>query len=698
MIVGRLLAFCGLGMLVVMAMAYVAAHYPAPDTGHSPAGHMSGRTLAAPALSPATSAYRRLEYGPVPAFVRPVSMPDPDTAEAELHGGARLLLADFQHDATNPQAGLYMRQVTQAVTGIGVATVSRYQVSIDPRYQTLVIHEATVIRDGERQSREGRIAADFLRQEPELADGVMTGMELAVLRIEDIRQGDILDIAYSVTGENPLLAPHQTRVFPLAAVPDIEQLSVRTTWPRGTAHAVAGPAGADEITVERRGSRTSFVLEPRRTRALAVEEGAPPEHVQIPVLMVSSWPDWASVAQWGRSFYQLPEHTDPDTAALAAHIRESYGAPARQLVAALEYVQDEIRYQAILLGDSTYVPAPPGETLRIRTGDCKAKTLLLLALLDALGIEAYPVMASTETGRGLDAFLPSPQLFNHVFVQARLGGEVFWLEPAATAQRGGLFARVPPDYGFVLVLEPGANGLTNMSPQDIPVASTTYHEAFDLLRQSLDEPIEWSLEITHRGIAADQWRSIVRQLGLGQVEQIFTAFYADYRGSAELERPLTVEDDEEANVLILRASWRVAPLMSQPDVTGRREIRLRVHSLADMLATTDLERTSPVMTAYPVHRRHIIEGGIDLPGNNFWNLEDRAETISNAAFEFNFSVTYDNGLLSLVYDQQALSPSVMLDEQIVEDNRRMWQLARSYILWANTSTEDGRTEAVEKGS
>lgn len=172
---------------------------------------MSGRTLAAPALSPATSADRRLEYGPVPAFVRPVSMPDPDTAEAELHGGARLLLADFQHDATNPRAGLYMRQVTQAVTGIGVATVSRYQVSIDPRYQTLVIHEATVIRDGERQSREGRIAADFLRQEPELADGVMTGMELAVLRIEDIRRGDILDIAYSVTGENPLLAPHQTR-------------------------------------------------------------------------------------------------------------------------------------------------------------------------------------------------------------------------------------------------------------------------------------------------------------------------------------------------------------------------------------------------------------------------------------------------------------------------------------------------------
>ena len=404
MIVGRLLAFCGLGMLVVMAMAYVAAHYPAPDTGHSPAGHMSGRTLAAPALSPATSADRRLEYGPVPAFVRPVSMPDPDTAEAELHGGARLLLADFQHDATNPQAGLYMRQVTQAVTGIGVATVSRYQVSIDPRYQTLVIHEATVIRDGERQSREGRIAADFLRQEPELADGVMTGMELAVLRIEDIRQGDILDIAYSVTGENPLLAPHQTRVFPLAAVPDIEQLSVRTTWPRGTAHAVAGPAGADEITVERRGSRTSFVLEPRRTRALAVEEGAPPEHVQIPVLMVSSWPDWASVAQWGRSFYQLPEHTDPDTAALAAHIRESYGVPARQLVAALEYVQDEIRYQAILLGDSTYVPAPPGETLRIRTGDCKAKTLLLLALLDALNLDANAT--ALEVGPGDGSFLP----------------------------------------------------------------------------------------------------------------------------------------------------------------------------------------------------------------------------------------------------------------------------------------------------
>ena len=42
-----------------------------------------------------------------------------------------------------------------------------------------------------------------------------------------------------------------------------------------------------------------------------------------------------------------------------------------------------------------------------RFGDCKDKTLLLLSLLDALGIEAYPALVNTDVQRGIRQQAPS---------------------------------------------------------------------------------------------------------------------------------------------------------------------------------------------------------------------------------------------------------------------------------------------------
>lgn len=54
---------------------------------------------------------------------------------------------------------------------------------------------------------------------------------------------------------------------------------------------------------------------------------------------------------------------------------------------------------------------------------------MLLELLDALGIEADPVLVSNGTSTdGLDARLPNPGHFHHVLVRARIAGEEYWLD------------------------------------------------------------------------------------------------------------------------------------------------------------------------------------------------------------------------------------------------------------------------------
>lgn len=50
------------------------------------------------------------------------------------------------------------------------------------------------------------------------------------------------------------------------------------------------------------------------------------------------------------------------------------------------------------MAGGNYVPQMPAFTWEKRYGDCKAKALLLLAMLRALDIEAEPVLASVGAG------------------------------------------------------------------------------------------------------------------------------------------------------------------------------------------------------------------------------------------------------------------------------------------------------------
>ena len=110
------------------------------------------------------------------------------------------------------------------------------------------------------------------------------------------------------------------------------------------------------------------------------------------------------------------------------HIRALLPDPKRRAEAALHLVQDKVRYLYLSASTGGYVPAAADETWSRRFGDCKGKTVLLLALLHGLGLDAIPVLVSTSEGDGLDAQVPTIGRFNHVMVRLQLDGHFYWLE------------------------------------------------------------------------------------------------------------------------------------------------------------------------------------------------------------------------------------------------------------------------------
>ena len=110
---------------------------------------------------------------------------------------------------------------------------------------------------------------------------------------------------------------------------------------------------------------------------------------------------------------------------------------------ALELVQDKVRYLFNGMEEGNYVPQTPTQTWSVRYGDCKAKTLLLLAMLRELGIEAEAVLANSQLGDWLPRRLPTPGAFDHVIVRATIGGESLWLDGTGSGARLADLGDVP---------------------------------------------------------------------------------------------------------------------------------------------------------------------------------------------------------------------------------------------------------------
>jgi hypothetical protein len=145
--------------------------------------------------------------------------------------------------------------------------------------------------------------------------------------------------------------------------------------------------------------------------------------------------------------------------------------PLVRAAEAMRMVQDEIRYFANGQAEGNLVPQSPVDTWNKRYGDCKAKSLLLAAVLRSLGIEAVPALAHASEGDLIPTRLPSFGAFNHMITRAVIAGKVYWLDGTLSGTRIPDLADTPP-YHYALPVRPGGADLEPMvySPPARPMA------------------------------------------------------------------------------------------------------------------------------------------------------------------------------------------------------------------------------------
>lgn len=132
---------------------------------------------------------------------------------------------------------------------------------------------------------------------------------------------------------------------------------------------------------------------------------------------------WEDLARYFWPYFSSDRELTPEMSSRVSELTAGLTDPLERARALAEFAQS-INYLSIALdlgSGGGYRPRAPVEVFQSNYGDCKDKTNLLVALLGAKGVEAYPLIVNWDSeASDVDADWVSPMQFNHCIVAIKV--------------------------------------------------------------------------------------------------------------------------------------------------------------------------------------------------------------------------------------------------------------------------------------
>lgn len=597
---------------------------------------------------PALAQPKGYELAPPPDWVLPLTADwaAPPPAE-QVAQGVFHLLTDHQVRIDGRERTSYRQLASKAINERGVERVANIEIRFDPAYQRLSLHAINIHRGGRKLAKLDSAVVRVLQRERELEALVFDGSKTAHVFLEDVRVGDVVEYAYSLRGHNPVFGERQFGRFDLQWNEPVARAHARLLWPANRALHWRRLNGAPEPAVHEGGTHRDFRWDRRDIALRIVESDAPGWFDPYPSVHWGEFEDWQAVVRWAQPLYRSAASPGAQVQAEAARIAARHADPAERLLAALRFVQSEVRYLGIEIGAGSHAPSPPEVVLRRRFGDCKDKTMLTIALLRALGIEARPALVNTAQRRGIRDWLPSPGAFNHVLVQARLGQDTYWLDPTRSPQAGRLDKVVQADFEAALVIDEASHELVPMAPNYLLTQWREVHALIDA-SAGFDRPVSYTVTTEVEGAAADSLRHALASQSREALQKRYLNYYAAYYPGTEAAGPLEVEDDPVVNRLKTVERYTIQNFWPTADKGATREAAIAVPELMDLLRAPGTPlRGAPLALNHPVDLVHVTEVRLPEAGSG---TNDELK-VSDPAFDFQRVETWKQGKTLVLTDR-----------------------------------------------
>jgi len=602
-----------------------------------------GAALALPATAAARhhpgggSAELRFAVAPPSSWVEPVPVPldHPPPGDAPA---SYTLLSDSQtrYDGAATERYYHFAELVVSPAGIdGAATVRAY---FEPSYERLTLHWVRVHRGGAVREALDRAQVRLAHVEDDLRARIYHGIASAIFFVPDVRVGDVVEVAFTTRGDNPVFGGHVLGDTDLAQTYPIAHLRERLLVRGDRQLDVHSEAGAAEPARRQRAGWQELLWDASDVAAVETESDAPAWQAQLPRARWSDFASWAEVQRWARDLYQAPAGTAAELAPLAGRLRAAAATPADRLLAATRFVQDEVRYLGIEAGASSHRPHAPADVLAQRFGDCKDKALLLAALLDELGIEATPALVDSDGDPGLGYGPPSPLAFDHVIVRARLPDGERWIDATVTMARGrGL---PPPPFRWALLVAGGAAPLVPIPEPALDRPELEVAEEYQVPERDGDSA---RLRATtwFRGSQADALRRRLTASTPADIGRGYLDFYArDFPGISAEGEP-TFDDDQDDNVIVVHERYTIPRFWKD----GARE--LAASEVAVYLDEPDGDRHGHALAVdHPVWVRQ--EMLLHLPDGFDVTAEHKA--VHSRYFDATYASSVDGNDVNVVFE------------------------------------------------
>jgi tetratricopeptide (TPR) repeat protein len=244
-------------------------------------------------------------------------------------------------------------------------------------------------------------------------------------------------------------------------------------------------------------------------------------------IKLSTFESWEQVGSW---YYGLQHERAVPTAAIRAkalELTKGLDSQEAKIKALYQFVSLNFRYISLDFGIGRYQPHAAEEVLANKYGDCKDKHTLLAALLEAVGIPAYPALMNSE--KSIDPEVPSPSQFDHVITAVPQGKDTLFLDTTAEVAPYGMLLS-PLRHKKALVIAGNSNSQFIETPSAPPFMA---QEIFDL-QGKIDESGTLEADVNYyiRGDAEVILKSAFRQASSSKYKDIVQgmSYYGGFAG------------------------------------------------------------------------------------------------------------------------------------------------------------------------
>lgn len=622
---------------------------------------------------------------PPPAWVeyRPLDAPKSPPPNQQ-DGGIYDLNFERQINAETQEQ--YRRSSFVILNEQGVQSEATINIAFDPDYQQLTVHEISVLRDGKVINKLDRSKVRLMNRETNLESHLLDGSLTFYYPMEDVRVGDVVDYSYTIRGFHPLfegrLFTNATTGWSSPLARQLFRIVGRKDRPL-TSKSIAGP---DELTRRNLPDGLSeWRLEKTDLPAILAESNVPAWHASYPVVRVSEMADWGEVARWAAPLYQLDGPLSAAEQEAVEEITKNYSTEEARIQAALLFVQRQIRYLGIEMGQGSYRPNSGETVLARRFGDCKDKAQLLARLLRAMKINATPALVNSAWQKGVEDFPPSPIAFDHVICQVQSGGKTFWLDPTLPPQTAPLDSLDTGGYGFGLIIALETTGLSVIAPPASGKNETEVRETFVFDGQT--NPVRLEVFTRFHGSKAEEERARFQDSSVDKIGQSFRDFYAARYPDIELAEPVKYTDFPGENRFETLEKYRIAQIWTVGE-DKRRSASFYPQLVRDAIYRPDsIRRTAP----YALGNPRKISQEIELRFGEPWDVTFSDDAVKTGLVNFRHTGHKADDTVFLRYEYENLADHVPPEE--MEGYRKTVDKIIKGLGWSFTSAAEAPTAA-----